>query len=74
MECERRLVTYNTLSMLNGLTTCRGKWVSVMPPKYFTDDLIVYVHADPDTAGDKGSWFMLPLSKTETYPHPRDKE
>lgn len=74
MECERRLVTYNTLSMLNGLATCRGKWVSVMPPKYFTDDLIVYVHDDPDTAGDKGSWFMLPLSKTEMYLHQRDKE
>lgn len=74
MECERRLVTYNTLSMLNGLATCQGKWVSVMPPKYFTDDLIVYVHDDPDTAGDKGSWFMLPLSKTEMYLHQRDKE
>lgn len=73
MERERRLVTYNTLSMLNGLATCRGKWVSVMPPKYFTDDLIVYVHDDPDNVGDKGSWFMLPLSKTETYLHPRDK-
>jgi hypothetical protein len=73
-ERERRLVTYNVRSMLHGLATCRGEWVSVMPPKYFTDDLIVYVHDDPDNAGDKGSWFMIPLSKTETYLHPQNKK
>lgn len=68
-ERERRLVTYNVRSMLHGLATCQGEWVSVMPPKYFTDDLIVYVHDEPDNVGDKGSWFMIPLSKTETYLH-----
>lgn len=68
-ERERRLVTYNVRSMLHGLATCQGEWVNVMPPKYFTDDLIVYVHDKPDDAGDNGSWFMLPLSKTETYLH-----
>lgn len=73
-ERERRLVTYNVRSMLHGLATCQGEWVSVMPPKYFTDDLIVYVHDEPDNVGDKGSWFMVPLSKTETYLHPQNKK
>lgn len=73
-ERERRLVTYNVRSMLHGLATCQGEWVSVMPPKYFTDDLIVYVHDEPDNVGDKGSWFMVPLSKTEIYLHPQNKK
>lgn len=73
-ERERRLVTYNVRSMLHGLATCQGEWVSVMPPKYFTDDLIVYVHDEPDNVGDKGSWFIVPLSKTETYLHPQKKK
>lgn len=73
-ERERRLVTYNVRSMLHGLATCQGEWVNMMPPKYFTDDLIVYVHDEPDNVGDKGSWFMVPLSKTETYLHPQNKK
>lgn len=73
-ERERRLVTYNVRSMLHGLATCQGKWVNMMPPKYFTDDLIVYVHDKPDNVGDKESWFMVPLSKTETYLHPQNKK
>lgn len=73
-ERARRLVTYNARSMLHGLATCQGEWVSVMPPKYFTDDLIVYVHDDPEDTSGTGSWFMLPLSKTEMCLHPQNNK
>jgi hypothetical protein len=59
-ERDRCPVTYPARFLLDGLHAGRGEYVTLTPPQYFTDPLMVFCHDDPNNPTGSGDWWMLP--------------
>ena len=64
-EEDRQPVTYNTLSLLRALTMTDNEYVGLMPPKYFSDTMVVFLSDDPQEVSPGGSWVLLPCTMME---------
>lgn len=64
-EEDRQPVTYNTLSLLRTLTMTDNEYVGLMPPKYFSDTMLVFLSDDPQGCAPCGSWVFLPGTMME---------
>ena len=64
-EEDRQPVTYNTLSLLRTLTMTDNEYVGLMPPKYFSDTMLVFLSDDPQGYSPYGSWVFLPCTMME---------
>lgn len=64
-EEDRQPVTYKTLSLLRTLTMTDNEYVGLMPPKYFSDTMVVFLSDDPQEVSPGGSWVLLPCTMME---------
>lgn len=64
-EEDRQPVTYNTRSLLRALTMTDNKYVGLMPPKYFSETMLVFLSDDPQGYSPCGSWAFLPCTMME---------
>lgn len=64
-EEDRQPVTYNTRSLLRALTMTDNKYVGLMPPKYFSETMLVFLSDDPQGYSPCGSWVFLPCTMME---------
>lgn len=64
-EADRQPVTYNTRSLLRVLTMTDDEFVTLMPPKYFSDTMLVFLSNNPGSDLAHGSWVFLPCTMME---------
>lgn len=64
-EEDRQLVTYNTRSLLRVLTMTDDEFITLMPPKYFTETMVVFPSNTPDSVSHHGLWVFLPCTMME---------
>lgn len=64
-EADRQPVTYNTRSLLRVLTMTDDEFVTLMPPKYFSDTMVVFLSNNPGADLAHGSWVFLPCTMME---------
>lgn len=64
-EADRQPVTYNTRSLLLVLTMTDDEFVTLMPPKYFSDTMVVFLSNNPGADLAHGSWVFLPCTMME---------
>ena len=64
-EADRQPVTYNTRSLLHVLTMTDDEFVTLMPPKYFSDTMVVFLSNNPGSDLVHGSWVFLPCTMME---------
>lgn len=64
-EADRQPVTYNTRSLLRVLTMTDDEFVTLMPPKYFSDTMVVFLSNNPGSDLVHGSWVFLPCTMME---------
>lgn len=59
-EQDRCPMSYPARFFLDGLQAGRGEYVTLIPPQYFTDPLMVFCHDNLDNPVGSGDWWMLP--------------
>ena len=64
-EDNRQPVTYNTRSLLRVLTMTDDECITLMPPKYFGETMVVFPSNTPDSVSPHGLWVFLPCTMME---------
>lgn len=72
-EDNRQPVTYNTRSLLRVLTMTDDECITLMPPKYFGETMVVFPSNTPDSVSPHGLWVFLPCTMMELSQHREQK-